>query len=211
MMKKIIFVFTLILMITLSACSQNAMPVEDTAQSVQTTPTSLMAEYLTSEFEDAASLRSQLAFGTILLDNTEQKISVEQAKILLPLWQAILALESNPDSAEQELTAVQDQIVTAMEPIQLNHIKEMLITNEQLSIFYTEQGITLPTPSVEGTPASGSGGKNSGLSTEEREATKTAAEALGTPVGSNSGSTGADRKNVLTEAVIEYLIKQINQ
>lgn len=209
-MKKIIFLLTIISILILSACSQTA-SVEETAQAPQTTPISLMAGVLNTDFEDAASSRSQLAYGTILLSESDLAISSEQAQTLLPLWQAILALENNPDSAEQELTAVQDQIINLMQEEQLNSIREMNITNTQLTAFYEEQGLTMPTPSAESTPSSTSGGKNSGLTTEEREATKTAAEALGTPVGTNSGSSGSDRKNVLTEAVIETLAALIKE
>lgn len=211
-MKKLIFLLTMISLLILSSCVGSTEPEEDrTQEPIQTTPTSLIAGSLTTDFEDAASLRSQLAYGTILLSDTNVTISAEQAKTLLPLWQAILALENNPDSAEQELTAVQDQIIMAMNADQLTNIRDYLITNEQLTAYYIEQGLTMPTPSVEGTPSSGSGGKNSGLTTEEREATKSAAEALGTPVGTNEGSSGADRKNMLTESVIEYLSTLINQ
>jgi len=203
-MKKSILVIMAIMMFLLASCSGGGESNE--VDVVQVTPTSLMSDVFDVEFEDAASSRTQLAYGTLQLQDSEYPVTSEQANTLLPLWQALLALENNPDSAEQELTAVQDQIIMSMQDEQLQAIAAMQITNATLTDFYAEQGIIIPTPSPDTTQTVTSGtGKNSGLSTEEKEATKAAAEALGTPVGTNSGSSGAARKSVLTDSVIEYL------
>lgn len=210
-MKKIIFIITIVSTLLLAACS-SAAPVEEN-NTVQATPTSLMAGALNQDFEDAASLRTQLAYGTMNLQDSANQLSPEEAKTLLVLWQAILVLENNPDSADQEITAVQDQIINSMTKEQLDAIAAMQITNAGLTDFYAELGLVISTPSpdsIETTPSAGTG-KNSGLTTEEKEATKTAAEALGTPVGTNSGSSGAARKSVLTEAVIDFLTNLASQ
>lgn len=211
-MKKSIFIITTIIIISLTACA-GASSTEEANVSGQVTPPSLMADALNLDFDDAASLRTQLAYGTLKLQESNTPITSEDAKSLLPLWQAILVLENNPDSADQELTAVQDQIILSMKSEQLEAIAAMQITNAELTIFYTEQGLTIPTPNPDSTLTSavGGGGKNSGLTTEEKEATKTAAEALGTPVGTNAGSSGSDRKNILTASVIELLTVLANQ
>jgi hypothetical protein len=210
-MKKIIFVIMMIMMLVLAACS-NVDEVEDSG-TIQTTPTSIMADAFDLEFEDAASSRTQLAFGTLQLQESEYPLSAEEAQTLLPLWQALLALESNPDTADEEINAIQDQIIKSMQPEQLQTIASMQITNADLTIFYTDHGLVIstPVPGTTQTVPSGGVGKDSSLTTEEKEATKAAAEALGTPVGTNSGSSGVDRKNVLTETVIEFLTELINK
>lgn len=175
----------------LSAC---APAVEDT-----TAQTSLTSEYLTTEYDDAASLRNQLAYGTLKLADTPQAVTPEQAQALLPLWQAIVSLGGDSATADEELTAVQDQIVQTLSPEQMQAIAEMKITNAELSTFYSEYGVSLPTPVPGVTKVPG---QNSSLSQEEKEATKTAAEALGTPTGSGSGQSA---KTLLFEKVIEYL------
>ena len=206
-MKKSILLLTVIMMFLLASCSGGELGSE--AGAVQVTPTSLMSGAFNVEFEDAASSRTQLAYGTLQLQDSGYPVTIEQAKSLLPLWQALLALENNPDSAEQELTAVQDQIILEMQDRQL---QTMQITNAALTDFYAEQGIVIPTPSPDSTQTISSGaGKNSGLSVEEKEAIKATSEALGTPVGTNSGSSGAARKSVLTESVIEFLTDLSNQ
>jgi hypothetical protein len=208
-MKKSILLVMVLMMFLLASCSGAEEANEEDV--VQVTPTSLMSDVFDVDFEDAASSRTQLAYGTLQLQDSEYPVSTEQANTLLPLWQALLALENNPDSAEQELTAVQDQIIMSMQDGQLQAIAAMRITNAALTDFYADQGIIIPTPSPDSTQTVSSGtGKNSGLSVEEKEATKAAAEALGTPVGVNSGSSGAARKSVLTESVIEFLTDLTN-
>lgn len=188
------FRFLLIVSLFILLISACAPAVEDT-----TAQTSLTSEYLTTEYDDAASLRNQLAYGTLKLADTPQAVTPEQAQTLLPLWQAIVSLGGDSATADEELTAVQDQIVQTLNPEQMQAIAEMKITNAELSIFYSEYGVSLPTPVPGVTKVPG---QNSSLSQEEKEATKTAAEALGTPTGSGSGQSA---KTLLFEKVIEYL------
>ena len=191
-MKRSRFFLVLTLIATLfSACAS--------ASEETTVQTSLAAEYLTTEYDDAGSLRNQLAYGILKLADTPQAVTPEQAQALLPLWQAIVSLSGDSATADEELTAVQDQIVQTLNPEQMQAIAEMKITNAELSIFYSEYGVSLPTPVPGVTKVPG---QNNSLSQEEKEATKTAAEALGTPTGSGSGQSA---KTLLFEKVIEYL------
>ncbi len=170
--------------------------------SSDSTPTPFAAAYLSIEYADAASLRNQLAFGALKLEGTANAVTPEQAATLLPLWQAIVALSGSETTAEAELTAVQNQVVEAMTPEQLQAIAAMQITNAALNAFYTEHGVVFPTP-VPGVTKTAGGG-NSGISQADKEATRAAAEALGTPVGTG-GSTGQAAKTLLFDTVIELL------
>ena len=160
-------------------------------------PTSIAGEYLTIEYTDAASLRNQLAFGIMKLDGTANAVTAEQAKTLIPLWQGIIALSGDETTASEELTAVQDQIVTALTSEQLQAIAAMKLTNADLSVFYAEFGIVLPTPipGVTKVPGSGSG---------KTEAEKAAAQATAAALGQTTG-TGQSAKTLLFEKTIEYL------
>ncbi len=167
------------------------------AVETSTAPTSIAGEYLTTEYTDAASLRNQLAFGIMKLDGTPNTVTPEQAKTLIPLWQAVIALSGDTTTASEELTAVQDQIVEALTSEQLQAIAAMQLTNADLSVFYAEYGVVLPTPIPGVTKVPGSG---SGKTDEEKAAAQATAAASGQTTG-----TGQSAKTLLFEKTIEYL------
>ncbi len=209
-MKRLTIVTLTLVLTLLTACSTPATPAPNAATPVviapsDSTPTPFAAAYLNTEYADAVSLRNQLAFGALKLEGTASAISVEQAETLLPLWQAIVALSGTSTTAEAELTAVQNQIVEAMRPEQLQAIAAMQITNANLTAFYAEHGIVLPTPVPGVTKVPGGG---SGVSQADKEATRAAAEALGTPTNSGSGQAA---KTLLFDAVIELLTARAGQ
>jgi hypothetical protein len=209
MKHSLLISLTLTLALTLAACATPAtsVPFVETTPvipvvAVASTPTPFAATYLSTEYADAASLRNQLAFGALKLEGAASAVTPEQARTLLPLWQAIVALSGSETTAEAELMAVQNQIAEAMTPEQLQTIAAMQITNADLTAFYAGHGIVLPTPAPGVTKMPGGG--NSGLSQADKEATRTAAEALGTPVGAGGGA-GQAAKTLLFDAVIELL------
>ena len=170
-----------------------------TAQTTPTAPTSIAGEYLTIEYADAANLRSQLALGIMNLDGTPNAVTSEQAKTLIPFWQAVIALSGDTNTATEELTAVQDQIVATLTSKQMQSIAAMQITNADLSVFYADYGIVLPTPIPGVTKVPGSG---SGKTEEEKAAAQATAAASGQTTG-----TGQSAKTLLFEKTIEYFMK----
>jgi len=163
-------------------------------------PTSIAGEYLITDFADAANLRNQLAYGIMQLDGTDNAVTVEQANTMIPLWQAVIALSGDTTTANEELTAVQDQIVATLNEGQLQAIASMQITNAALNTFYAEYGIVMPTPVPGVTKVPGSGG---GKTEEEKAAAEAAAVASGQTTGSGAGKAA---KTLLFEKTIEYLM-----
>lgn len=156
-------------------------------------------EYFSTEYPDATNTRNQLGYGTILLTSSDLPISAEQAKAMLPFWQAMLALTNDASSAPEEISALQTQIIASFTPEQLAYISEAQITNAMLTEYYTSLGIEVPTPSADTTRVPGQG-KN--MTDEEKAARRATAEASGEMPGSGSGQA---TKNVLFEKVIETL------
>lgn len=157
---------------------------------------------LVDDYEDALSVRNQLALGTLRLEGTAEAVTSAQAATLLPLWQALKTLASSSTSATEEVTAVQNQISTAMTPAQITAITGLKLTNAMLQAYYVEVGVSVastPEPGV--TPQSSSLKE---LPPEQREAAKATAQALGTPVGGGSGSASA-KKDALLDNVIQLL------
>lgn len=215
-MKRIILltVLVLVLLLVVTACSgapssapapvQKDQPMAVEADVNQTaTPGPgevgiLTTEIITTDFDDAANLRNQLAFGILELEGTKNAITSEQAKVLLPLWQAMVALSGDSMTVSEELNAVQDQIVAAVQPEQLQTIAALQITNAKLTEFYAEMGIELPTPVPGVTKVPGS---KKNMSEADKQATRTANEASGT-TGTGMGQV---TKTLLFEEVIKIL------
>ena len=181
-----------------------ATPEVQSAVSNETGDEGVLATVLQDDYDDALSVRNQLALGTLWLERTENAVTAEQAQNLKLYWQALLALSSDSTTATEETTALQTQIVETMDPAQLEAIQALALTNANLNEFYVEQGVVLTTPEPGVTPQ---GGKNSGLSQEEREATKTAAEAAGLTTGTGGGG-GAERRDILLNTLIELLTER---
>ena len=206
---SLMVVFMLTLTTVMSGCGGDAAPTTAEPEEAQgeeteeTVPDSedILTDILSDDYEDALSARNQLALGTLKLEGSGNAVTSEQAQELALYWQALKALAADSTSATEETTAVQAQIVEAMTQEQLEAIAAMQLTSADLNEFYVEQGVELTTPEPGVTPQ---GGKNSGLSQEDREATRTAAEALGTPVGTGGGG-GAERRDILLDTLIELL------
>jgi len=166
----------------------------------------MLSDVLTEDHADALSARNQLALGTLRLAETEEAVTAAQAQELVFYWQALKALGADTTAAAEETTAVQNQIFETMTVAQLARIRSMALANVDLAAFYAEMGIEMAALNPDDADAEpkGNGGGMSGLTPEEREAAKATATALGTPTGEGGGS-GASRRDVLIDAVIEYL------
>lgn len=212
MKRTILLVLTLLV---LAACSTNpgtttqekalaepALTIQDDASST------LAGLYLNTDFEDATSVRNQLSYGILLLEETEFAITQQQAELLLPLYQAMVSLTGDATSNEEEMNAVQNQIVENMTAEQMNKIAEMQITTTMLNAFYLEKGVTMPSLSGEttGVPGSGGGmGKN--LDQASREATRTAMGVTESGTGTGQG-TGQLARTLLFDEVILLLTER---
>jgi hypothetical protein len=134
---------------------------------------------LNEDYDHALPASSQLALGTFLLEGTENAVSAEQAKALLPLWQII---ESGALKSEDETGAVLRQIEGAMTPEQLSAIAGMQLTFEDMTSWAQTQGVSL------GGPGGGDGGfaPPESMTQEQWEEMRAAREAGG-------GISGEDR------------------
>ena len=184
---------------------------------------------LVVSYEQALPASSQLALGTFQLQGTENAVTPEQAKTLLPLWQAI---QSGTLQSDVETNAVLRQIEWAMTAKQLASIAAMQLTSEDRGTWMQEQGVNFgPPPGTEGgegpfanmseeerasmranRQAGGGGGLGEGggpagfanMSEAEREAMRATAEASGMTFG---GRGGTQRGQIvfLAEPLVELL------
>jgi hypothetical protein len=148
---------------------------------------------LDTSYEGALPASSQLALGSLRLEETENAVTPEQAEALLPLWQAIQSgtLESNA-----EINAVLKQIEGKMTSEQLAAISAMQLTGEDLGAWAQEQGLNMDSsPEAMATRQAERGGEGGfgqrgNLSEEERASIRATMEAGGMPFGGNEGGFG---------------------
>jgi hypothetical protein len=221
-MKHLTFLVLIVLILSACSAQPELVDTQNEAQNLvvpesEVTPiptrASITTNYLNTDYEDATSIRNQLIYGTLLLEDTEYAVTVDQAKVLLPLYQAMLSLTGDPNSVSEEVNAVQNQIVENMTQEQLEKIAELQITNTLLNAFYLENGVTMPSLDADSTRVPGSGGgggMGKNLDQASREATRTAMGLTETGTGEGQG-TGQQGRTLLFEKVITLLTARIEE
>lgn len=95
------------------------------------------SEVLRTDYEGALDAGTQLALGTLRLEETGNAVTPEQARTLFPLWQAL----RGGVTAQAEVNAVLAQIERTMTQEQLQAIAGMRLTQDDLRAWIEEHGI----------------------------------------------------------------------
>ena len=175
--------------VTTSESDTNAVSVEGGSGEAGT------GSVLVESYEGALPASSQLALGTLQLQDTENAVTAEQAEALLPSWQIV---QSGALQSETETGAVLTQIEGAMTAEQLSAIAAMQLTFEDMGAWAREQGLSL------GAAGDGAGGLNlpEGVTEEERDAMRAAREAGGLPEGVSEEDRDARRATAEASGMI---------
>ena len=202
-MDKGFFLSTLLIVVMLlAACGGTGTTMDGAAAAESSAAEASVPSTLTEDYEDAASLRNQMALGILRLQGTAQALDADQAGTLLPLWQTLKALAASSTAAPEEIEALQEQIAASLTGDQVAAIAALRLTNADLQAYFVEIGVAeVRTPEPGVTPQSNS---LKDLPPEQREAARATAEALGTPVGTGR-SSGTSKNDVLLDNVIEML------
>jgi hypothetical protein len=131
----VVFGILLTLVLALASCggSETAAPEEASSTSTGVT--------LNEDYADALPVSSQLAIGTLMLEDTDDAVTSEQAGELLPAWQMLSALQASGTAADAEIEAVLKQIQAAMTAEQLTAIQEMQLTPTSMLEMARERGL----------------------------------------------------------------------
>jgi len=86
-------------------------------------------------------LASKLVIGSFKLEGTDNAITTDQAAGLLPLWQVYLQLTTSDTAAQEEISALADQIQETMTPDQAKAINAWNLTPQDVFATMQEQGI----------------------------------------------------------------------
>ena len=169
MKKLMILLMTLVTLLALSACSGGdeqsaadlgAAPVAAAGETVLETGTVAEVEAaeegqavkaaqvtekirLPDDYSDALSVESQLAVGTLQLEETDLAVDESLAANLLPLWQALQSLSNSETAAQVEINAVINQIQDTMTAEQITAIADMRLTAESLTALQESGELTL--------------------------------------------------------------------
>jgi hypothetical protein len=120
-MNKTTLLLILTLALFLTACSGNAS---------NATGPSFGTQSGTATGELSSPL--QVAIGTIKLDGTDNAVTAEQAKELLPLWETLKDLYSSDTAATQEIDALTAQIQETMTAQQTQAITTLNLTRQDM-------------------------------------------------------------------------------
>lgn len=128
-MRKTILTVIVLLAMTLTACG------------AATTTPQADPNKLNTSYTNALPVATQLLVGTFKLDGTKNAVTAEQAKSLLPLWQVYESLSISDTAAQEEITALIDQIQETLTPTQVQAIRDMQLTSQDMLTTLQEQGI----------------------------------------------------------------------
>ena len=118
MFRKTFFIPALILILMfLSACSAVQLPWAATKQ----------AQGSTSQ-----EVKNKLALGILMMENTDLSVSKTQAQDLLFLWKGIKSLSTDNNTPPLEIAAIYDQIQKALTTQQVQAIKDMNISQDDI-------------------------------------------------------------------------------
>lgn len=140
--------------------------------------------------------------GILALQDTSQAVTAEQAAELLPLWQAMIALEGGQSVAQAEIDALQTQLMRGMSIEQLQAIAALNLTNDDLSDFYADFGIDIGSEAGEFQSMQS---EVQNMSDEEREAFRATRQAENAGAVPDAASAGRERRSLLTNEVIALL------
>ena len=144
-MKHIALTLLMILAIALTACG---------ASSSTSTPAS-------TNTGNGLNTLSEVAVGTLKLDGTAQDVTADQARELLVLWQVYQDISQSSTAAQEEVSALADQIQETMTTDQMQAITAMNLT--QQDVFAAMQNADVNSSSSVSTTTVSAPSGNSGM------------------------------------------------
>ncbi|MBN1450039.1 MAG: hypothetical protein JW963_03415 [Anaerolineales bacterium] len=159
--------------LALSACGSASIPTEENASAMEATAiaeivsttftqtavaraeqlpveTDISAATLTSDYENAAPIQTQLIIGIYMLEGSGQAITAAQASALLPLLTPLKDISnSNNTISQEQIDTLMAQAVSVLTTEQIQAIVAMQVTQEtimsamqQLEVWAVPDGVT---------------------------------------------------------------------
>lgn len=143
MKKSTLLIIILMLSLILGACS--AVDFNSTSASSSAAEGTAVPEGTGTVSRQNATLseQDQILLGIFKLEETDLAVTAEQATEMLPLFQALVALTDSDTVAQEELTALQNQIKDTLSDEQMSKITAMNLTFQDQMSFMQEKGIQM--------------------------------------------------------------------
>ncbi len=143
MVKKTTFAPVFLgLVLLLAACSNSATVDTATASSSTATsgsPSEAAPQTQATDLTDV-SIESKLGVGILELEGTDLAVTADQANELLLLWKAVKSLNSDDAASDAEIQALYAQIEENLTEDQVQVIRELSLTEEELSALMQQYG-----------------------------------------------------------------------
>jgi len=203
MNKKIFWITLTLFTLILTACAS-------TAGTTGTAPSGTSSA-------DELPAQTKLILGTINLEETDNAITAEQAKELIPMFYVLQDLNESDTAAQEEIDGLVNQIQETMTAEQVQAIDDMSLTRRDM--FAITQGGSAGSGSSDTSPATSAGGGGAGGPPDMGGMPGSGIPGGGampsTGTTSASGNTGAapvmdtSAPSALFDAVIELLQKKV--
>ena len=164
---------------------------------------------LSENYDNALPVETQLAFGILNLDGSQNAVTSETAAQLLPLWKAVRSLSASDAAAPEEIQAVYRQIQESMSAEQMQAIAAMKLSASDMgqmagSMSATPNATMQAAGQLPADFAAGIGGDPGAMA----GGGGIPAPGSGSPSGSSSSTSarsGSASANPIVDAVITYL------
>ena len=136
-MKRIFVLLSIVMVLLLTGCSGTQVDTQDTGQVASDSSTAFA-----QEMQNTTEV-TQLLFGTLMLEGTENTVTPEQAAELLPLWKLYRSLLESDITATAEIEAVAKQLSQTMTSEQLATMEGQDFDREQINEIMAGLGIDM--------------------------------------------------------------------
>jgi hypothetical protein len=151
-MRKTLPALLIVLAIALGACSgaTDTITATQAATEVQSSSGNSAAVALSTSYDNALPVASQLLLGTFKLEGTNQAVTAAQAAVLLPLWTEYSSLSQSmgPGSGQTGTTSDNTDVQAQIDALvaQIQAIADLQLTSDSAQTILSDLGITMGGP-----------------------------------------------------------------
>ncbi len=129
--KILCSLMTLPLVLVLAACSGTS-AVQAPGQNQPGDP---MTDFANQPIEN------KLAVGILSLEGTDKAVTADQAKAMLPLWEAVKSLRTDTKTTAQEMSGLYQQIQQLLTPDQVQAIQGLNLNSQEVQALMEKYGL----------------------------------------------------------------------